>query len=75
MSGEDERNEPEVKQTGTCAICGDGYRHFVNKPEPLLPYEQRVCNDCNGMYVIPARMGAKQAITENAAASGGNAAK
>lgn len=54
-----------------CAICeadmmpfggsdSDGARSpffYGNNPEPLGEVEQRVCGDCNGMYVIPARLG------------------
>jgi hypothetical protein len=48
-------NTPE---NGQCAVCGGPYAHFGNNPEPLLPAGKRVCDDCNGEYVIPARLGA-----------------
>ena len=48
------KNIPEV---GKCSICGHEYTHHGNNPEPLRRYQDRCCDDCNMMYVIPARMG------------------
>ena len=52
-----------------CAICGKPYcngekgggwgnRHFGCNPDPLFPENEsaRVCEQCNGDYVIPARL-------------------
>lgn len=51
----DEANR--VKERGICALCEQPYDHFGNNPQPVLPnYEQRVCNDCNRVRVIPARL-------------------
>ncbi len=45
-----------MRKTGICALCGGTFTHFGNNPEPLLKYEERVCDDCNSMHVIPARL-------------------
>jgi len=45
-----------MNETGTCAMCGGQYTHFGNNPEPLRPHDERVCDDCNAMYVVPARL-------------------
>lgn len=49
-----------------CALCGNDYTkaHWAhgNNPEPILPSNRRVCDDCNSFYVIPARLGQ---LTEN----------
>lgn len=45
-----------MKKTGKCAICGGKYDHYGNNPEPLMSFENRVCNECNSRYVIPARL-------------------
>jgi len=39
-----------------CSICGVSFIGFGHNPEPIFPYEQRCCGDCNGTAVIPARM-------------------
>lgn len=44
------------EETGICAICGKPYEHYGNNPEPLMEFENRVCDDCNHLYVIPARL-------------------
>ena len=45
-----------MKKKGICAICGKTYDDYGNNPEPLMPFENRVCNECNSNYVIPARL-------------------
>ncbi len=67
MESADQSNPPNpfvnpLQETGTCAICGNNYGHYGNNPEPLLPYERRVCDDCNAFVVIPARLGTKVTI-------------
>lgn len=47
----------QPQETGDCAICHQQYTWFGNSPEPLLSHEQRVCNRCNFLFVIPARLG------------------
>ena len=42
----------KINETGTCALCGGPYTHWGNNPQPVLPkYEQRVCDDCNGIVI------------------------
>jgi hypothetical protein len=42
---------------GICALCGLPYTHWGNNPQPCLPnYEQRVCDTCNTLVVIPTRL-------------------
>lgn len=55
--------EKKTAERGNCAICGQPYAHFGNNPEPILTYEERVCDDCNALHVIPVRLGAEQTIT------------
>ena len=41
-----------------CSLCGAIMRsiHETHNPEPLKPYEERCCGDCNSLKVIPARL-------------------
>ena len=39
-----------------CSICGISFVGYGHNPEPIFPYEQRCCGDCNSTAVIPARM-------------------
>ena len=43
---------------GSCCICGGELGQFGgNNPAPLMSMDEgRCCNDCNAMFVIPARM-------------------
>jgi hypothetical protein len=45
-----------MDEQGICAICGNYYTHFGNNPEPIKRFEERVCDSCNGTFVIPERM-------------------
>ena len=41
----------------TCCICGGEYKGWGNNPWPLSKSDdERCCDYCNGMYVIPARL-------------------
>ena len=40
-----------------CAMCGEPSGEWGNNPDPLGMLDQRVCDDCNARFVIPARMG------------------
>lgn len=47
-----------------CLTCGDEIaERWSHNPMPINDSpgleDRRVCGDCNGMYVIPARMGHK----------------
>jgi hypothetical protein len=46
----------KITENGICHICGGPYKGFGNNPEPLYPYECRVCKQCNDEYVLPARL-------------------
>ena len=42
-----------------CSICGQDFSGYGNNPYPLCAkddYESRCCDDCNAIYVIPARL-------------------
>jgi hypothetical protein len=39
-----------------CCFCGQPFGEFGNNPEPLNPYSERCCDDCNARVVIPARL-------------------
>ena len=46
-----------------CCICGKEFAGWGNNPDPvtdesgnLFPDDARCCDECNGMYVIPARL-------------------
>jgi hypothetical protein len=48
---------PDYPEQGQCAICGNEYTRWGNNPQPFLKkFEQRVCDRCNGYYVIPERV-------------------
>ena len=38
----------------TCSICGKKYVGWGNNAWPIT--EDRCCDECNGMYVIPGRI-------------------
>ena len=41
----------------TCCICNKTVQEYGNNPEPINNDEYtKCCDDCNGMYVVPARM-------------------
>jgi len=46
----------------TCCICDKTVQGYGNNPEPinhsnhLNNDDARCCDDCNNMYVVPARM-------------------
>lgn len=40
-----------------CCICGKEFIGWGNNPYPVVKDEDaRCCDDCNAMYVIPARI-------------------
>lgn len=40
-----------------CCICGKTFEGWGNNPYPVVKDEDaRCCDDCNAMYVIPARL-------------------
>lgn len=40
-----------------CCICGNVFIGWGNNPYPVVKDEDaRCCDDCNAMYVIPARI-------------------
>lgn len=40
-----------------CCICGKAFTGWGNNPYPVVKDEDaRCCDDCNAMYVIPARI-------------------
>ena len=46
-----------------CCICGKEFTGWGNNPDPvtdengnLFPEDARCCDECNAMYVIPARL-------------------
>ena len=40
-----------------CCICGKEFEGWGNNPYPVVKDEDaRCCDDCNVMYVIPARI-------------------
>ena len=46
-----------MKDVKMCCICGQVFVGFGNNPWPVSYDEDAVCcNDCNAMYVIPARI-------------------
>lgn len=49
--------------TMKCAICGNEAGKYGNNPEPLLHHDERVCDDCNALHIIPIRLGMGQTIT------------
>ena len=43
----------------TCCICGKVFEGWGNNPYPVVKDEDaRCCDDCNAIYVIPARIAA-----------------
>ena len=41
----------------TCCICHKDVSGYGNNPEPVNnDDDEECCDDCNGMYVVPARM-------------------
>lgn len=46
-----------MMERGMCALCLMRYDHYGNNPEPLGEVDDRVCDACNAVFVIPARMG------------------
>lgn len=52
-----------MEKTYKCCICGKEFKGWGNNPDPvtdengnLFPDNARCCDECNGMYVIPARL-------------------
>ena len=47
------------KDTFKCCLCGCFFHGYGNNPYPLCPeddYESRCCDECDNLYVIPARI-------------------
>lgn len=49
--------DAKLTEFGACALCDEPYDHYGNNPAPLGDVEQRVCDRCNAVFVIPARIG------------------
>lgn len=44
-----------------CVICGKEFEGYGNNPEPVKSSDEgQCCDDCNNLYVIPARMNESQ---------------
>ena len=53
-------------ETGICCLCGGSFANYGNNPWPLgKKPDDRCCNHCNGVKVIPARI---RQITERSQA-------
>ena len=52
----------------TCCICGGTWEGYGNNPDPVKQ-KGRCCDECNILYVIPARM---KALEEEENADGNN---
>lgn len=46
----------------TCSFCGYELHGYGNNPEPVKPYEERCCDDCNVQIVLLARLKAMRAV-------------
>jgi hypothetical protein len=45
-----------IQKTGTCSLCSSQYQRYGNNPWPLNRSEDdRCCDTCNTVYVIPER--------------------
>ena len=42
--------------TFKCSLCGEHSSGFGHNPEPLARWEQRCCEYCNTVKVIPVRL-------------------
>lgn len=43
--------------TWNCSICGLPSHGYGNNPQPVRPsYDDRCCDTCNTIHVIPARI-------------------
>jgi len=40
-----------------CSLCGGPVEGMGHNPEPLKPYGERCCTECNWTKVIPERIG------------------
>ncbi len=47
----------DILEEGVCSICGLPYTSWGHNPEPIRPYDNRCCTECNFKFVIPARLG------------------
>lgn len=52
-----------LKMTGKCCICGNTYTYYGNNPWPVKNKDgkdfgenNRCCDNCDNLYVIPARI-------------------
>lgn len=43
-----------MEELHLCSICGEPYFGFGNNAQPVN--DGRCCNECNSLYVIPARI-------------------
>ena len=49
-----------------CNICGKVIEGYGNNPSPLCDHDnERCCDECNGKYVIPARIALLQNTDRN----------
>ena len=45
------------KEEFVCVICGKEFEGYGNNPEPVKSSDEgKCCDDCNMLYVIPARI-------------------
>lgn len=47
-----------MSNTNICCFCGNSVGVWGNNPAPLTTKtDTKCCDDCNSLYVIPARLG------------------
>lgn len=56
----------DERQPHRCALCADPAGAWGNNPDPLGDVDDRVCDACNAVFVIPARLGAFTPAQTNA---------
>jgi len=44
-------------ERGMCSLCSVPFDHYGNNPDPIGFHDNRVCDECNEAFVIPARLG------------------
>ena len=48
--------EGTVDNPLVCSLCGEKFTGWGNNPSPLADVDDRCCDDCNWIKVIPARL-------------------
>jgi len=51
------KTEEAFPKQGNCSLCGNEYYNWGHNPDPVKPFEERVCDECNKNIIIPTRMG------------------